>query len=177
LVEVCDPSEAAQFGYSVNGVLMSDFYTPRYFDPIASNGVRYSFTDAISEPRQVLPGGYLSWLDPETDDWWQETFFDGTESEFVNLGPLTIENGSFRSQIDRISGRATQAAIAPGRSVAMAAGLREDVLDRSSAARANSLRSQISQIVGSGTPGKSPPPVAAGESARRRHPRHLRGST
>src|ERR1041384_4625958 len=31
LVEVCDPSEASQFGYSVNGVLVSDFYTPHFF--------------------------------------------------------------------------------------------------------------------------------------------------
>ena len=75
LVEVSDPSEAADFGYSVNGVLMSDFYTPRFFDPTVSHGVRYSFTDAISEPRQVLRGGYLSWLEPVSDHWWQEIWF------------------------------------------------------------------------------------------------------
>jgi len=57
LVEVSDPSEAADFAYSVNGVLVSDFYTPSFFDPIAAVGVRYSFTDAITEPRQVLRGG------------------------------------------------------------------------------------------------------------------------
>jgi hypothetical protein len=28
LVEVCDPSEAPEYGYSVNGVLLSDFDTP-----------------------------------------------------------------------------------------------------------------------------------------------------
>src|SRR5262245_8723229 len=38
LVEVCDPSEAAEFGYTVNGVLLSDFYTPAYFDPVSSTG-------------------------------------------------------------------------------------------------------------------------------------------
>ena len=47
LVEVCDPSEAADFAYSVNEILVSDFYTPHYFDPIAASGVRYSFTGAI----------------------------------------------------------------------------------------------------------------------------------
>src|ERR1039458_10668080 len=30
LVEACDPSEASQFGYTVNGILVSDFYTPRF---------------------------------------------------------------------------------------------------------------------------------------------------
>jgi len=64
LVEVCDPSEAAEFGYTVNGVLVSDFYTPNYFDPIQAPGVRYSFTGALTEPRQVVAGGYLSWHEP-----------------------------------------------------------------------------------------------------------------
>jgi hypothetical protein len=80
LVEVCDPSEAAEFGYSINGVLVSDFYTPNYFDPIASTAVRYSFTGAIKEPRDVLAGGYLSWLNPVSGEWWQETWFSGTQS-------------------------------------------------------------------------------------------------
>jgi hypothetical protein len=67
LVEVCDPCEAAQFAYSVNGVLVSDFYTPNFFDPgHRVRSVRYSFTVAITEPREVLDGGYLSWIQPET---------------------------------------------------------------------------------------------------------------
>src|SRR5829696_3883928 len=61
LVEVADPSEAPEFGYTVNGILMSDFYGPQFFDPVAAQGVRYSFTGAIKEPRQVLQGGYISW--------------------------------------------------------------------------------------------------------------------
>src|SRR3954469_9767149 len=32
LAEVCDPSEDVQFSYTVNGVTVSDFYTPHYFD-------------------------------------------------------------------------------------------------------------------------------------------------
>jgi hypothetical protein len=51
LVEVSDPSEAAAFAYSANGMLVSDFYTPHFFDPIQATGVRYSFTGAITEPR------------------------------------------------------------------------------------------------------------------------------
>src|SRR5215813_6086866 len=47
LVEVCDPSEAAQFGYTVNGILVSDFYTPQFFDPVSAEGVRYSYTGAL----------------------------------------------------------------------------------------------------------------------------------
>jgi hypothetical protein len=62
LLEVCDPCLATY--YTVNGLPVSDFYTPRYFDPVHIESVRYSFTGAIKEPLEILPGGYLSWIDP-----------------------------------------------------------------------------------------------------------------
>src|SRR6266850_3187673 len=37
-VEVCYPSEAMEFGYTVNGIGASDFYTRAYFDPIRAAG-------------------------------------------------------------------------------------------------------------------------------------------
>ena len=73
LVEVCDPSEAAEFGYTVNDILVSDFYTPRFFDPALDTQARYSFTGAITKPRQILRGGYVSWHDPVSNHWWQQT--------------------------------------------------------------------------------------------------------
>ncbi len=151
LVEVSDPSEAAEFGYSVNGVLVSDFYTPRYFDPVAS-AVRYSFTNSLTEPRQVLRGGYLSWQDPVSGHWWQETFFSGNSSTFRDLGPLTAANGSIRSQIDKLSSRQTARAIKPARRVASAAGLTRAAGAPSVSAKATSLREQISELVSAGQP-------------------------
>src|SRR5439155_15221952 len=74
LVEVCDPSESSDYAYTVNGIAVSDFYTPNYFDPVKAQGVRYSYTGALTEPRQVLPGGYLSWHDPVSDHWFQENY-------------------------------------------------------------------------------------------------------
>src|SRR5262245_5651762 len=102
LVEVCDPSEASEFGYTANGILVSDFYTPHYFDPVQADGVRYSYTGAIQEPRQVLRGGYLSWHEPVADHWWQLQFF-GPEPRFVDLGKMSAKQGSLRSQIDRLT--------------------------------------------------------------------------
>jgi hypothetical protein len=99
LVEVCDPSEAPEFGYTVNGILLSDFYTPRFFDPVAAPSVRYSFTGAIKKPREVLRGGYISWHDPVSDHWFQQTFF-GTK-KFRDLGQFTNGAESLRSWIDR----------------------------------------------------------------------------
>ena len=100
LVEVADPSEAAEFGYTVNGLLVSDFFTQRFYDPVAANGVRYSFGGHIQEPRQVLPGGYISWRNPVDDHWWQQTWFEGDEPQFRHLGRLTDRNASPRAAID-----------------------------------------------------------------------------
>ncbi|GAA3153312.1 hypothetical protein [Streptomyces echinatus] len=98
LVEVADPSEAAEFGYTVNGMLVSDFFTPRFYDPVVSDGVRYSFGGHIKEPRQILRGGYLTWRDPVTDDWWQQTWFSGDRPEFRKLGRLN--GSSIRAAVD-----------------------------------------------------------------------------
>ncbi|MDQ3907155.1 MAG: hypothetical protein M3268_02305 [Acidobacteriota bacterium] len=100
LVEPCDPSEDEQFAYMINGVAVSDFYTPKFFSTAANPHDRYSFTGAIKKPRQVLKGGYLSWHDPVSDHWFQETFFTGTKPVFNDLGKMTARSGkSFRRQI------------------------------------------------------------------------------
>jgi hypothetical protein len=99
LVEVCDPCEADQFAYTVNDILVSDFYTPSYFDPTPSEGTRYSFTGALTEPRQVLRGGYLSWHDPVSNHWWQQIFFK-SRSEYRDAGPFDAKASSFRAWID-----------------------------------------------------------------------------
>jgi hypothetical protein len=88
LVEICAPCEAADFAYSVNGVLVSDFYTPNFFDPVEAPGVRYSFTGAIKSPHQVLDGGYLSWINP--GHLWQQ--FVGGEDPGVKDRGLVPES-------------------------------------------------------------------------------------
>jgi hypothetical protein len=148
LVEACDPSEAAQFAYTVNGILVSDFYSLRYFDPMVAPGVRYSFTGAIQEPRQVLRGGYLSWVDPSTGSWWQETWFDGNQPSFRELGKLDARNGSFRSQIDRKTSPDTARAHAGGMRAAKGAGLSAHRTASAGEVRASQLRQQVAVLTG-----------------------------
>lgn len=100
LLEVCDPCEAAAFGYAVNGVPVSDFCTPNYFDPVTNPAVRYSFTGSVTQPRQVLKGGYLSWHDPVSDHWFRASFFFGQKPKFIDLGELQSAPAmNFRSLI------------------------------------------------------------------------------
>lgn len=166
LVEVSDPSEAAEFAYTCNGILVSDFYTPRFFDPILSPGVRYSFTGAITEPREVLSGGYLSWVDPTTGHWWQEIWFGGAESQFRDIGPLDATAGSLRSQIDRMTMAETAKAVSAGRTVASAAGLTSAAAKRSTTSKAAMWRAQIDSIVGQAKPPAAP--TGRGRRAARR---------
>jgi hypothetical protein len=147
LVEVCDPCEAADFGYTCNGILVSDFYTPQYFDPIEASGVRYSFTGAVRRPRQVLKGGYLSWKDPVTGHWWQDVEFPD-ESGIRDLGVLTSSRGGFRAEIDRVTAAETAQAIGRGRQAATVAGLPERRVAKSTQSKAITLREDIAKILG-----------------------------
>ncbi|MEU7137017.1 hypothetical protein [Streptomyces sp. NPDC046261] len=100
LVEVADPPEAPEFGYTINGMLVSDFFTPNFYDPVNAPGVRYSFGGHLPGPRQILPGGYISWRDPVTDHWWQQIWFGTDKPQFRDLGKLTARAGSLRAAID-----------------------------------------------------------------------------
>jgi hypothetical protein len=147
LVEVADPSEAAEFGYHVNGILVSDFYTPHFFDPVTTTGTRYSFTGAIKKPRQVLRGGYLSWHHPPSDHWWQQRWFSGDKPVFKDLGALKGSQLSIRAQIDRLTPMREMVEDLPPRSKVLteSKSVREEV-DQSTTARARTLRTQIEEI-------------------------------
>jgi len=84
LVEVCDPCADAQHGYTIDGVLVSDFCSPQFFEHSGS-GARYSFTGAVKQPLEVLRNGYLSWHDPISRAWYQQQHFGGTP-RFIVLG-------------------------------------------------------------------------------------------
>ena len=85
LVEACDPCEDNSYAYTINGVAVSDFITPHFYDPMVTPGTRYSFTGAIKGPRQILPGGYISWVNAQKDEWQQLMYVDPSK-------PPTIQN-------------------------------------------------------------------------------------
>ena len=155
LVEVCDPSEATEFGYSINGILVSDFYTPHFFDPVVNTGVRYSFTGAISRPRQVLDGGYLSWFDPASNHLFQ-LIVQGKNRVFKDLGALPggfalrefADRNSAKFRLPRMRGKKSPLA---GMLTAAAVGDRgkETELDASMDANGDQLQAQIDRVIAS----------------------------
>src|SRR5438067_5448995 len=142
LVEPCDPSEATQFAYLIDGVTVSDFYTPKYFSTVFNSADRYSHTGAIKKPRQVLKGGYLSWHDPITDHWFQETFFQGNTAKFRDLGQLTASAKSFRRQIYDVTHAAVAARLPEGKDLSAAS----NALDAAAESKAAQWRKQIASL-------------------------------
>lgn len=93
LVEAADPCEADAYSYLIQGVAVSDFLTPHFYDPVTTPGTRYSFTGAIDAPRQILPGGYISWVNPETNEWQQLRWIDPDQPPTIaDLGPAQGQN-------------------------------------------------------------------------------------
>jgi hypothetical protein len=84
LLEVCDPCQTV--GYTVNGWKVSDFYTPRYFDPVRNAAAFYSFTGAVESPLHILDGGYVTWIDPRDSGLYQ---LQGGDDEPVLLADIT----------------------------------------------------------------------------------------
>jgi hypothetical protein len=102
LVEVCDPCQSDEFAYTVDGVLVSDFVTPRYYDPQRKGSGSYSFTGAVTEPLQVLEGGYVSWYTSlkGAPIWQANRDNDGN----LTVGPLAIPAPDFsRHRVDRFT--------------------------------------------------------------------------
>jgi hypothetical protein len=102
LVEACDPCEANGYGYPIQGIVVSDFLTPHYYDPIVTPGTRYSFTGALTAPRQMLPGGYISYVDQATDEWMQILWVNPGPPVYNKLGPAAANVKSMRGWVDAV---------------------------------------------------------------------------
>jgi hypothetical protein len=103
LVEVCDPCQEANFAYEIDGVSVSDFLTPSYYEPDAPAGTRFSFQGSITAPFQLLEGGYITWQDPATLILHQVHWPVGGRRGYRELGPvpdLVAEQPRLREWVD-----------------------------------------------------------------------------
>jgi len=72
--EVCDAVEADKLGYQIDGVTVSDFVLPGWFEPThVSKGERFAFKSKVTRPFQLLAGGYISYFDLAGGGWQQLT--------------------------------------------------------------------------------------------------------
>ncbi len=55
--EVCDPVEAPT--YDINGISVSNFVTPSWFDPLAAPHAQFDKLGHLTRPFSILKGGYV----------------------------------------------------------------------------------------------------------------------
>jgi hypothetical protein len=81
--EVCDACEADQLGYQIDGVLVSDFVHPSWFESFwqsAQSRPKFDQQGVIDAPFALQPGGYISVMDVASVRGWVQIFGDGGPS-------------------------------------------------------------------------------------------------
>jgi hypothetical protein len=103
--ENCDAVEADEFGIEVEGVLLSDFVLPQFFDyNHARKGVKLSYGGHVTEPFEIARGGYLSFLDlRHVDEGWHQVGGERIDAEEVaGVRPAGFPRGSRRERRRRL---------------------------------------------------------------------------
>jgi hypothetical protein len=81
--EVCDAVEADVLGYTIDGVLVSDFVLPAWF---VGGAGPYSFKRHVTRPRTLAKGGYIG-LWSQSTGWTQQVAKrDGVTSRSETMG-------------------------------------------------------------------------------------------
>ena len=73
LMEITDPCQAGRDSYTIDGVTVSDFCLPNYYDGPAGPAFYHNNGDAL----EVRPGGYVTFCNEAEDTWWKTDMFGG----------------------------------------------------------------------------------------------------
>lgn len=148
LVEICDPCQSVW--YPVNGVPVSDFYTPRYFDPVGVDRDRYSFTGELEHPRQILDGGYLSWIDPADSSLYQLGGGEDEPTLLADLAQLQRSTAPLRTIVDARTPKLTRESLTAASAAAAAAAANAAVIEASEGAAQRTREAVFSLASGAG---------------------------
>ncbi len=72
--EVCDACEADEFGYDINGILVSNFVYPSWFESSRPEGsTQFDFRNQLKKPLPaLLSGGYIGAFDMKSGSGWHQ---------------------------------------------------------------------------------------------------------
>jgi hypothetical protein len=79
--ENCDAVEDDSLGYDINGVTVSDFVFPSWFETFRTSGP-FDFQNKVTSPLQLLPGGYIGIFDIRRGSGWTQITADSTASRY-----------------------------------------------------------------------------------------------
>jgi hypothetical protein len=88
-LEICDPVENDACAYEIDGIKVSDFVLPAYYEGFHKEGKQYDYCNLLKRPcPELLPDGYISFYDPTTGRGWQERYSEqrGAESMRPRIG-------------------------------------------------------------------------------------------
>jgi hypothetical protein len=150
LLEVCDPCLSAW--YPVNGVPVSDFFTPRYFDPVRVDAIRYSYTGALEYPLHILDGGYLTWIDPSDSGLYEYRPGQPAPSLVASLEELAGNSVPLRTIVDSDprTPRPNRETLKPAASAPAAADAGDAVLEASRGTALRTAQAALSLATGAG---------------------------
>lgn len=81
-LEVCDPVEAEEVAYTIDGVLVSNFVTPAWFEPTGAD--RRDYRRHLTRELEVHAGGYASIFDPRCG--WKQITAQGEGGPSITPG-------------------------------------------------------------------------------------------
>ena len=150
LLEVCDPCLTAW--YPVNGIPVSDFFTPRYFDPVRVDAIRYSYTGSLEYPLHILEGGYVTWIDPSDSGLYEFRAGEPAPSLVAGLDELAGTSVPLRTIVDSDpqTPRPNRETLRPAASAPAAADAGEAVLEASRGTAMRTAQAALSIATGAG---------------------------
>ncbi len=77
--EVGDPVQDDTCGYEINSTVVSDFVYPAFFEPSRKNA-QFSHGKHVSAPLTMAKGGYMSYMDINSTQGWQQMTADSVPS-------------------------------------------------------------------------------------------------
>ncbi|BAW09295.1 hypothetical protein NS14008_28300 [Nocardia seriolae] len=82
--EVADACEADQYAYPIDGVLVSDFVFPAWFENFRKPGsTQFDYGKHITKPFQLLPGGYIGVFDIRGGSGWHQLTAETREHTYA----------------------------------------------------------------------------------------------
>ena len=81
--EICDACEADKYGYKIDGILVSDFVYPAWFEPFRQkDNTQFDYGKNIDGPFKLLPGGYIGAFDVTAGTGWHQITADRKPSRY-----------------------------------------------------------------------------------------------
>lgn len=80
--EVCDPCEDDAYGYDIDGITVSDFVYPTWFESFRSGDTQFDQQNQIRRPFALLSGGYISEFDVSAGTGWYQVTARGAGLSF-----------------------------------------------------------------------------------------------